>query len=154
MNLAWCPDGQFGQQPADQLLRFHIVTLRSKRRTRRPAAGTPRMPRSRTGRVHHGGEYPQPLAAAPGVTLFDFLGLGNEARPLPAVLGLRFIQLCTPTACPRRKHFPRNQIVTYLRLSPDHGREHMSAYTESTALDGLTGTGWPVIPVPTRTGEP
>ncbi len=30
MNLAWCPDGRFGQQPADQLPWFHIVTLLTK----------------------------------------------------------------------------------------------------------------------------
>jgi hypothetical protein len=56
-------------------------------------------------------------------------------------------------ACPKCKQFQQNQIVTYLRLSPGHGIDRMSARTESTALDWLVANGWQVTHVTVGAGD-
>lgn len=56
-------------------------------------------------------------------------------------------------ACPKCKQFRQNQNVTYLRLSPDHGIDRMSARTESTALDWLVANGWQVAHAPVSAGD-
>ncbi|MBF6650920.1 YhcG family protein [Methylobacter sp. BlB1] len=100
-----CPDGQFGQQPADQLPWFHIVTLLTKLDNPAErewyAAQVVQHGWSRTtlelnikNRLHHrqgaavsnfGARLPSPdsvLAheALRDPYLFDFLGLGNDAH--------------------------------------------------------------------------
>jgi predicted nuclease of restriction endonuclease-like (RecB) superfamily len=100
-----CPDGKFGQQPADQLPWFHIVTLLTKLDNTAErewyAAQIIQHSWSRTtlelnikNRLHHrqgaavsnfGTRLPSPDSALAHETLkdpylFDFLGLGNDAH--------------------------------------------------------------------------
>lgn len=122
-----CPVGRFGQQPAAQLPWFHIVTLLTKLED-----------------AEARGWY--------GAVLSDVIRLDNDA--LTCRSGPEIHLMLRPDGMPATQTLPAKSDSYLFKAFPDPGCDQMSAYTEPTALDGLAATGWPVIPVPTRTGEP